>query len=157
MLRSTSHEGNGMDRIPHEGGCHCAALRWRFDTTRTAGEIAPRACDCDFCSRHRAGWVSDSQGMLRIEVLHAGNLQRYRQGSQQAEFLVCGVCGVLVAVVARSEDGRLLGAANCNAFDRRDGFAEPTTVSPRLLAADAKLDRWTHLWTPAELVLEQRF
>ena len=59
-----------------------------------------------------------------------------------------GACGVLVAVVARSADGRLLGAVNRNAFDQRDGFAEATTVSPRLLPADAKLDRWTHLWTP---------
>jgi hypothetical protein len=151
MLRGTSGEGNGMDRITHEGGCHCANLRWRFDTTRTSGEFAPRACDCEFCSRHRAAWVSDSQGALRIEVQHGADLQRYRQGSKQAEFLVCRVCGVLVAVVARSEDGRLLGAVNRNAFDRHDGFADETTVSPRLLPADAKLDRWTHLWTPTDL------
>ena len=140
-----------MDRITHEGGCHCGNLRWRFETPRTPGEFAPRACDCDFCSRHRAAWVSDSQGMLRVEVHHAAGLQRYRQGSQQAGFLICRDCGVLVAVVARSSDGRLLGAVNRYAFDRRDGFAEETTVSPRMLAADAKLDRWTHLWTPTEL------
>ena len=33
---------------------------------------------------------------------------------------------------------------------RRDSFAEETTVSPRLLPADAKLDRWAHLWTPTD-------
>ena len=58
---------------------------------------------------------------------------------------------MLVGVVARSVDGRLLGALNRNAFDRRDSFAEEATVSPRLLPADAKLDRWTQLWTPMEL------
>lgn len=144
-----------MDRITHEGGCHCGNLRWQFGTTRTAGEFAPRACDCDYCSRHRAAWVSDSQGTLRIDVHHAADLQRYRQGSKQAEFLVCGACGVLVAVVARDGDGRLLGAVNRNAFDERSGFAGETAVSPRMLAADAKLARWTHLWTPVELVLER--
>ena len=144
-----------MHRTTHEGSCHCGNLRWRFETALTLGEIAPRACDCDFCSRHRAAWVSDSQGMLRVEVHHAAGLQRYRQGSQQAEFLMCGTCGVLVAAIACSEDGRLLGAVNRNAFDQRDGCAEATVVSPRLLPADAKLDRWTHLWTPAELTPEQ--
>lgn len=155
MLPAISHGTFAMSRIAHEGGCHCGNLRWRFETARTLGEFAPRACDCDFCSRHRAAWVSDSQGMLRLEVHHATGLQRYRQGSSQAEFMVCRVCGVLVAVVARSEDGRLLGAVNRNAFDQCDGFAEATAVSPRLLPADAKLDRWTHLWTPVELTQEQ--
>lgn len=155
MLRPTPSRRLRMDRITHEGGCHCGNLRWQFGTTRTAGEFAPRACDCDYCSRHRAAWVSDSQGTLRIDVHHAAGLQRYRQGSKQAEFLVCGACGVLVAVVARDGGGRLLGAVNRNAFDERNGFAGETTVSPRMLAADAKLARWTHLWTPVELVLER--
>lgn len=152
MLHAALPPGARMDRITHHGGCHCGNLRWRFATTRTVGEFAPRACDCEFCSRHRAAWVSDSQGMLGIDVRHAAALQRYRQGSAQADFLLCHACGVLVAVVARSEDGRLLGAVNRNAFDQRDGFAEATVVSPRLLPAEAKLERWSHLWTPATLV-----
>lgn len=141
-----------MDQIIHEGGCHCGNLRWRFETTRTTGDYAPRACDCDFCSRHRAAWVSDPQGALRIDVHHATGLQRYRQGSRQADFLVCRTCGVLVAVAALTGDGRLLGAVNHHAFDQRDGFAGETAVSPRMLAADAKLERWTHLWTPTVLM-----
>lgn len=140
-----------MDRIMHEGGCHCGDLRWRFASARTRAELAPRACDCDFCSRHRAAWVSDAQGALRIDTRHGASPQRYRQGSQQAEFLFCGRCGVLVAVAARAADNCLVGAVNRNAFDQRDGFPEATAVSPRLLAADAKLDRWTQLWTPTGL------
>ena len=140
-----------MNPIAHEGGCHCGNLRWHFETTRTLGEFAPRACDCDFCRRHRAAWVSDPQGALQIEACNDAGLQRYRHGSQQAEFLVCRTCGVLVAVVACSEDGQLIGAVNGNAFDQHHGFAEETTVSPRLLPARAKLDRWTQLWTPAAL------
>lgn len=141
-----------MNPIAHEGGCHCGNLRWHFRTARTLGECVPRACDCDFCRRHCAAWVSDPQGALRIEAVHGAGLQRYRHGSRQAEFLVCGTCGVLVAVVARSEDGRLLGAVNRHAFGQHEGFAEETIVSPRLLPAGAKLDRWKQLWTPAEMV-----
>ena len=134
----------------HPGGCHCGALRFQFSTAQRLPAFAPRACDCDYCTRHRAAWVSDAAGSLRIEAAGA-RLRRYRQGSGQAEFLLCAECGVLVAVVARTDDGRLLGAANRNAFDGREAFAGGTTVSPRQLGPGAKLARWSQLWTPAFL------
>ena len=134
----------------HAGGCHCGALRWRFETAHALPDVAPRACDCDFCTRHRAAWVSDPEGRLTLDA-SGDALQRYRQGSGQAEFLVCGHCGVLVAVVARTMQGHLIGAANRNAFDARMAFGEETVVSPQRLAAEAKLQRWSGLWTPAEV------
>jgi hypothetical protein len=139
-----------MTLFPHAGGCHCGAVRWNFETAQTLAAFTPRACDCDYCTRHGAAWVSDPAGRLRIRAAD-GKLQRYRQGSGQAEFLVCRDCGVLVAVVARTADGRLLGAANRNAFDARASFGEQAVVSPQQLAPDAKLARWTQLWTPVEL------
>jgi hypothetical protein len=147
----------GQSEVPsitgdvHAGGCHCGNLRWQFVGSRPLQALAPRACDCDFCTRHRAAWVSDPEGRLRL-VATGNTLRRYRQGSGQAEFLLCGDCGVLVAVVARDVDGRLIGAANRNAFDARDAFVGETIVSSRLLAADAKLARWTQVWMTVELV-----
>jgi len=147
----------GQSEVPpaaigvHAGGCHCGALRWEFEGGAPFSTLVPRACDCDFCRRHHAAWVSNPQGRLRLQAAVAA-LQRYRQGSGQAEFLLCRDCGVLVAVVAGREDGDLIGAANRNAFDARDGFAGETVVSPRLLAADAKLARWSQVWMPVELV-----
>jgi len=137
-----------MRSFTHEGGCHCGALRWRFETAHVLAELGPRACDCDFCMRHRAAWISDPQGRLRIG--DGPQVQRYRQGSGQAEFLLCGTCGVLAAVMARTSDGHLLGAVNRNAFDLRDAFAGETVVSPQVLTAETKLARWTQLWTPTE-------
>ena len=136
----------------HAGGCHCGALRFEFSTAQALVDFAPRACDCDFCTRHRAAWVSDAAGSLRIEADET-RLRRYRQGSGQADFLFCAHCGVLVAVVARAGDGYLLGAANRNAFDGREAFMAETTVSPQQLDAATKLARWTQLWTPVELEL----
>lgn len=133
----------------HAGGCHCGALRFRFESPRELGDFTPRACDCDFCTRHRAAWVSDADGGLRVQA-DGARLRRYRQGSGQAEFLLCVECGVLVAVVARDRDGRWLGAVNRNAFDGRDAFAAATIVSPRQLAPEAKLARWTQVWMPVE-------
>ena len=134
----------------HCGGCHCSALRFEFSTTQALAAFSPRACDCDFCMRHRAAWVSDAAGVLRIEADDA-RLRRYRHGSGQADFLLCAECGVLVAVIARTDGGRLLGAANRNAFDGREAFADETSVSPQQLGPEAKLSRWSQLWTPVKL------
>jgi hypothetical protein len=133
----------------HQGGCHCGALRWTFATERALAAFTPRACDCDFCTRHRAAWVSDAQGTLRIEG--SANAKRYRQGSAQADFLSCRECGVLVAVTCPDQDGRLRGAVNRNSFDRRDLLGADAIASPQQLPAEAKLARWSQLWTPAVL------
>lgn len=139
-----------MNDDVHDGSCHCGELRLEFATARPLASFSPRACDCAFCKRHRAAWISDHAGHLRILATGA-SLQRYRQGSGQADFLLCRTCGVLVAVVASMADGMLRGAANRNAFDERDAFTDETIVSPQRLAADAKLARWDELWTPVEL------
>ena len=78
-------------------------------------------------------------------------LQRSARDPGQAEFLLCRDCGVLVALVARNDAGRLIGAVNRNAFDQRDPFVAETVVSPQRLAGGTKLERWSQLWTPAEL------
>jgi hypothetical protein len=141
-----------MDQTKHAGRCHCGALRWTFTTAKPLRALVPRACDCDFCTRHGAAWVSDPEGQLRI-LARDGMLHRYRQGSGQAEFLLCRECGVLVAVIAHG-DGGWIGAANRNAFDARADFVEATSVSPRMLAPEVKLARWTQVWTPAELLTD---
>jgi hypothetical protein len=133
----------------HYGGCHCGAVQFVFRTQRALSDFTPRACDCDFCTRHRAGWVSDAAGMLRITA--SDRLSRYRQGSGQAEFLVCGNCGVLVAVICADDDGVLRGAVNRNGFDERERLGTEVVASPQQLTPEAKLARWSQLWTPTLL------
>jgi hypothetical protein len=123
-------------------------LRWNLDTEFSIAEFTPRACDCDFCTRHRAAWISDPKGALTLRVLKADVLQRYRQGSGQAEFLICRDCGVLVAVASQDTHGNLLGAVNRNAFDHREAFPAEAIVSPQRLSAEQKLARWSEVWTP---------
>lgn len=137
----------------HTGGCHCGGLRWSLDTDVPLVDFTPRACDCDFCARHRAAWISDSKGTLILRIVRAGVLQRYRQGSDQAEFMICRECGVLVAVMAKHTQGALFGAVNRNAFDRRE-FPAETIVSPQRLSAEAKLARWIEIWTPTQIQVE---
>ena len=137
------------DPSTHHGGCHCGEVQFAFTTRCALADFTPRACDCDFCMRHRAAWISDANGRLRITASDA--LRRYRQGSGQAEFLFCGLCGVLVAVLCTGDDGTLRGAINRNSFDERGLFASEVAASPQHLAPVAMLARWSQLWTPASL------
>lgn len=139
-----------MNDFDHAGGCHCGSIRWRFRSRHALDGFSPRACDCDFCTRHRAAWVSDPQGELRVDD-RDGRLRRYGQGSGQARFLFCGRCGTLVAVTCIDRNGALRGAVNRNSFDDGQQLGVEVAASPQRLAADEKLDRWTQLWTPTKL------
>lgn len=127
------------------GGCHCGAVRVQLTLPGAPSDYAPRACDCSFCHKHGAAFVSDPAGALRIDARRAADLVHYRQGSGQAECLCCAHCGVFVAVVSRL-DGRLYGTANVRALDGDPGFAASVTVSPRLLGAEDKRGRWQANW-----------
>jgi hypothetical protein len=127
------------------GGCHCGNLKLKMTLSRAADTYDPRACDCDFCIPHSAAYVSDPQGSLAIQMEDSSRLARYRQGSGQAEFLLCSGCGVLVGVVYEAE-GRLYGAANARAFEGGAPFGPPGTASPKRLTPDEKSARWRTVW-----------
>ena len=112
------------------GGCHCGAVRLQLTLPGAPGDYAPRACDCSFCHKHGAAFVSDPAGALRIEAGRAADLVHYRQGSGQAECLCCAHCGVFVAVVGRL-DGRLYGIANVRAIQ----VSRPALPSRRACSA----------------------
>jgi hypothetical protein len=127
-----------------KGGCHCGRIRVELATSIRPEDFHPRACDCSFCTKHGAAYVSDPQGRLR--VLGSGMLAEYRQGSGTARMLLCRACGVLVAAVFE-EDGRLYGTVNAKCLEDAV-FGAPQTVSPRTLDVDGKKARWARLWTP---------
>lgn len=133
------------------GGCHCGAVAVSFTSTLDPAATSPRACDCSFCRRHGAAWVSDPAGELAIAA-RDGRLARYRQGSNTADFLLCARCGVLVAVVL--EDGGVrFGAVNAGCLDSQ--FAVARCASPQQLARDEKVERWRRLWAPRVVVSER--
>jgi hypothetical protein len=127
------------------GGCHCENIRVEIDLTREPGTYNPRACDCDFCQKHGAAYVSDVHGSLVIRIKDQRAGGRYRQGSGQAEFLLCKNCGVLVGIL-HSSGGRLYGAVNVNALSVRADFAAEQPVSPKRLSGAEKTQRWQELW-----------
>lgn len=128
-----------------KGGCHCGEIKLSFATECSPIDIKPRVCDCSFCVKHAAAYVSDSGGRLVVRAISGEFLGRYRQGTEMAEFLVCRFCGVLVGVVADIES-QLVGAINARCLDEWTSFAEGVSVSPQLLGKDEKLGRWKAVW-----------
>jgi hypothetical protein len=127
------------------GGCHCGNIHVDMDLTHEPGTYNPRACDCDYCRKHGASYVSDANGSLAIRIADHTNVGKYRQGDRLAEFLLCGSCGVLVCVLY-SRDGRLYAAMNANVTDARESFGTEQIVSPKKLSENEKTQRWQELW-----------
>lgn len=131
--------------IALHGGCHCGAVAVALHTELPPATTSPRACDCGFCRAHGASWLSDPDGRLVVRSAGPDRLRAYRQGSRAARFLLCGDCGVLVAVVFE-EDGRRYAAVNTGCLEARDAFAPAVPASPQALAPDEKTARWRRLW-----------
>jgi len=134
------------------GGCHCGRLQVAYTTAQDPAGVHPRACDCTFCRKHGAAYVSDPAGRLAVAEREPGALRRYRQGSDTADFLLCGHCGVLVTVTV-AHGGRVYGAVNAGCLDGDDAgaggiFAGRVPASPQSLGREERLARWTALWVP---------
>jgi hypothetical protein len=129
------------------GGCHCGNLSIDLELSREPGTYRPRVCDCDFCRQHGAAYVSDAEGSLHIRVKDEQVLSIYRQGSGQAEFLLCKRCGVMIGVLYRNAE-HLYATANTKAIDASVAFGPDQGVSPKTLLAEEKTSRWCELWFP---------
>ena len=133
------------------GGCYCGNIRIIASFSESFAALNPRACDCDFCRKHGAAYVSDPLGSLRIQVRNEHEVNRFRQGSNTAEMLLCRTCGVLVGALYR-ESNRLFGTLNVKALDSRLSFGPEQPVSPKSLPADQKVRRWRSIWFPDVLL-----
>jgi len=51
-----------------KGGCHCGKVRVELTTSIRPGDFRPRACDCSFCTKHGAAYVSDPAGRCASPV-----------------------------------------------------------------------------------------
>src|SRR5215469_1071267 len=112
----------GPEPMPQvEGGCHCGNITVRVELERAPDAYAPRACDCEFCRKHGAAWVSDPRGSLLIQIRDEADTGRYAQGDRLAEMLLCRNCGVLVGALWREQ--RLYGVVNASVLAQRVAFA----------------------------------
>ena len=129
----------------YTGGCHCANISVKMELMGVPEAYHPRACDCGYCVRHGASYLSDPDGKLSIQVADAAGLGRYRQGDMRAEFIFCRMCGVLVGV-SYEEGGHRYGAINSRVITNAAVFGESLIASPRKLTQLEKIQRWKEIW-----------
>jgi hypothetical protein len=129
------------------GRCHCGRSRLVFSTAIAASALIPRACDCAFCRKHGAAYLSDPAGRLQVRSDPGAGLHAYRQGANNARFLLCDDCGVLLAVVYDAGE-RVYGAVNARCLDEEETLPDAVAVSPQSLSPDERIARWIGLWIP---------
>jgi hypothetical protein len=127
------------------GQCHCGNINLDMRLSLPSSSIQVRVCDCDFCRKHGAGFISDVHGSLLIRTKDASQLGKYQQGNSVADFLFCKKCGVFVAVTYQS-DGHLYSAVNFKTISEDVIFGDAIPVSPKLLSVSEKIDRWKNNW-----------
>ena len=139
-------------RYSMEGGCHCGALRFRFETDKPPVALAVRACGCGFCRRHGMRATSDPDGRIAFRVKEPETLLRYRFGLATADYLLCRGCGVYIGAVMPDPAGDR-AIINVNCLDQPAAFgSDARPVSYDEEDEPAHRARRRAVWTPATLV-----
>ena len=61
---------------------------------------------CSFCRRHGVVGTSDPAGELSVAINDPSKVQYYRFAHRTADFLICGECGVFVAAITDTAQGK---------------------------------------------------
>jgi hypothetical protein len=140
-----------VNKYKYIGSCHCGNITFEMAVPKKLNLYNPRACDCNFCIKHRASYISDENGKLAISVKQKSKLNRYQQGDQIAYFFICQICGVLVGVCYETQ-GHLYATINICTLEPNINFKQNQVVSPNKLSSNEKIKRWKDLWF-ADVVL----
>jgi len=135
----------------YTGGCHCGNIIFKMEIPKPLESYISRTCDCEFCKKHSASYISDPSGKLIFTINEQSKLNKYHQGSGIVDFLVCNNCGVLIGG-CYEENGILFSAVNIKAV-ASTSIGNETIVSPKNLDDKDKIQRWKKLWfSKVELV-----
>lgn len=136
----------------HAGGCHCGALGLELATTRPPHEQIIGACQCSFCRKHNARTFSDPGARAVLTIREPGALSRYTFGLSTAEAVICGRCGVYVAMLLR-DGAQAWTTINVDALDERAAFdAAPQPRDFSAESTEGRLERRKARWIPTRLV-----
>ena len=130
-----------------QAGCYCGNIAAVVTLTNELSEYTPRACDCDFCIKNGAAYISDPEGSIELKIDRPEEVTLYRQGDNLVELLICKNCGVLVAVTW-SDNGTVIGGINSTTLVNRSNLPSSQVASPKLLSSSQKIERWKEIWFP---------
>jgi hypothetical protein len=90
----------------YRGGCHCGALGIIYRTDIDLMYWRLRHDGCSFCRRHGMVGTSDAAGNLSVDIQDPSKVRYYRFAHRTADFLICGECGVFVAAITDTAQGK---------------------------------------------------
>lgn len=132
----------------YEGGCHCGALEFTYETRIGPRRWEPRACQCVFCRGHGAITVCDAEGAVRFRYLQPDRLRRYRFAMRSADFLICRECGTYIAAVMMTGAGAV-AVINVNTLrEKLRGVPAARPVNYRNESLEQRRARRRENWTP---------
>lgn len=128
----------------YKGSCKCGniALTIELPPGEEIGEA--RECDCEFCVSYVASYVSNPRGNVCFEITDENKVEKSRQGTNTAFFLVCSACKVLVSA-NYEENKNMYSSVNVGCIQNIKPSGT-NLVSPRLLDKEQKVSRWKELW-----------
>ena len=130
-----------------KGACTCGGVTFELTLPNELSGYSGRSCDCDFCVSRGIAYLSDPDGKL---IIRSNNrLKIHNHGSNQADFLECEICKDLIAVTYEFEKVTK-GAVNATLLDNYNQMKPAQIISPKLLSAEEKVDRWKLLWLDVE-------
>jgi hypothetical protein len=128
-----------------KGGCRCGNISYVAEFPKELHAYTPRACDCEFCKSHGAAYASGKDGMLALKIKNENEVDKYRQGSRIADFLICKNCGVLIGVYYE-EGGRVYGAINIRSSEEYGLFGDSKEMHLTELDDEERIKRWKENW-----------
>ena len=129
----------------YSGNCHCGAVRLTLHFDKNAGDITPKACDCDFCYKHGAQYVSDPKGRVEVQCADYELLTSYGSPGKLTRYLFCNRCGNLIGSEF-SADGYHFMIVNGRMLNEFDHFPEPDNVHADTRALSEQIVHWQQHW-----------
>jgi hypothetical protein len=131
----------------HSGACDCGAVRFKFFCSRELASLVARECQCEYCQPRRASYVSDTQGMLRVEVRDTRYLYSHCFGTRSADFVHCARCNALVYVKSLIE-GREYALVVANRLSDFPALTQARAVDFDAESLQVRLQRRAESWIP---------
>lgn len=132
------------------GSCHCGNISFTFDWPDSGGFIPVRACGCTFCQKHQGVWTSHPEGLVKLSVDDPSRVQRYRFGTETADFHICSECGVAPVVTCEIDESHY-AVVNVHCFDNVDrAELEESATDFEGETTEDRLARRKRNWAPLE-------
>ena len=129
------------------GRCHCGNIDYTFLSPLLKTELPIRTCDCSFCVKQGACYISHPKGRLQVQIKDRSQVKAYRFGTESADAMVCSICGVYPFITTEL-DGQTYAVLNANSINglHIDHAAIPPALQLENLSVEERIERWKKGW-----------